>query len=125
MARKSLLATCEPEGRLVTKPEEVEELARLYGSAKVISEAGFDYVHIEKLKFVSDGEEVEVEALLCPQLRDGYSTRLFLVRPFTNKGQNWSQHSILGKSWHSWSWQHVPADQRLVQILLCHLNALR
>lgn len=107
------------------KTEEVDELNRSYGAARIIPEAGFEFVHLEKLKFFSDGQEAEVEALLCPQMRDGYSTRLFLARPFTSKGQNWTQHQILGKTWHSWSWQSVPADQRLIQILLCHVKALQ
>lgn len=105
--------------------EQLTELKSSYGDAKVLAEANFEFVYIPKLKFVSDGKEVEVEALLCPQMRDGYSTRLFLSAPFTNKGQNWTPHQILGRSWHSWSWQNVPPDQRLVQMLLCHLKALR
>lgn len=104
--------------------EQLIELEGCYGEAKVLAEANFEFVHLPKLKFLSDGTEVEVEALLCPQMRDGYSTRLFLSVPFTGKGQNWTQHQILGRSWHSWSWQHVPAEQRLIQILLCHLKAL-
>ncbi len=107
------------------KADDLAELERCYGTVRPIVEAGFNFVHIEKLKFVTDGNEVEAEALLCPQLRDGYSTRLFLSRPFPNKGQNWSQHTILDRNWHSWSWQNVPAEQRLVQILLSHLKALK
>ena len=107
------------------KEEDLAELERCYGAAKVLAEANFEFVHIEKLKFVSDGEEVEVEALLCPQMRDGYFTRLFLSAPFPTKGQNWTQHQILGRNWHSWSWQNVPAEQRLVQVLLCHVKALQ
>jgi len=109
----------------VIKAEDLAELGRCCGPVKVIAEANFDFVHIEKLKFLSDGLEVEVEALLCPQLRDGYATRLYLALPFPSKGQNWTQHHILGRNWHSWSWQNVPAEQRLVQILLSHLKALK
>jgi hypothetical protein len=125
MGKRSLSVTFGPEDPPVIKAEDLAELERCYGSAQVIAEANFDFVHIEKLKFISDGNEVEVEALLCPQMRDGYATRLFLSQPFPGKGQNWTQHQILGRKWHSWSWQNVPAGQRLVQILLSHLKALK
>ena len=114
-----------PEAPPVRNTEEIEELARSYGAVQVLPEAGFEFIHLETLRFLSDGDQVEVEGLLCPQMRDGYATRLFLGRPFTNKGQNWTQHQILGRPWHSWSWKDIRADQRLIQILLGHLKALR
>ena len=106
-------------------PEEIEELSNTYGNVRVIPEAGFEFVHLETLRFRSGEEDIEIEALMCPQMRDGYSTRLFLPRPFANKGQNWTTHQILGRTWHSWSWQNIPAEQRLAQILLGHVKALR
>ena len=102
--------------------DNLSELQGIYPKAKVLTEGSYQYVHIPVLA-ISAG--VKTEALLCPQLRDGYATRLFLSSPIPDKGQNWTQHQILGRSWHSWSWQGVPADQRLVQILLGHVKALR
>lgn len=125
MEKRSSLAMFAPGDHPVINTEDLSELERCFGSAKVIPEANVEFVHIEKLKFLSDGNEVEVEALLCPQMRDGYATRLFLERPFPGKGQNWTEHQILGRKWHSWSWQSVLAEQRLVQILLSHLKALK
>ena len=71
------------------------------------------------------GGNAEVEALLCPQQHGGYATRLFLSSPVPGKGANWSVHQILGKTWHTWSWNGVPATLRPLQILLGHLDALK
>lgn len=72
-----------------------------------------------------------LDALLCPEQHTGYSTRLFLSAPVCErqsiKGQaaNWTTHAILGRQWHSWSWQGVAPDQNLLSMLANHLAALR
>ena len=81
---------------------------------------------------VDTGERRRVlDALLCPGPHSGYATRLFLAEPIPERdriqGQaaNWTVHSILGRAWHSWSWQNVQASLPLHQMLLAHLHALR
>jgi hypothetical protein len=86
-----------------------------------MTEAGFRYIYLPGLKV---GTET-MDALLCPQPKDGYLTRLFLERPVRGKGNNWSSHRILDRTWHTWSWNHVSADQRPAQILVEHLQGLR
>lgn len=105
--------------------KQFEEFQAIYPEAKEISEAGYDFVYMPKLILPNGCQPPEVEGLLCPQLRDGYATRLFLSAQVIGKGINWTQHHIVGKTWHSWSWQNVQANQRLVQILLGHLGAFR
>lgn len=29
--------------------------------------------------------------------------------PIPRRGQNWTTHNILSRSWHTWSWNNVPA----------------
>jgi hypothetical protein len=87
-----------------------------------MEEQGLVYVYIPVLA-LPDGQAAE--ALLCLSGRDGYPTRLFLSRPVTGKGANWSVHRILDKPWHTWSWKDVPADLPPLQILTSHLDALR
>jgi hypothetical protein len=106
-------------------PEYFQELQGIYPGAKIIPEAGVDFIYIPKLVLPEGCQPAEVEALLCPQTRDGYTTRLFLSAPVAGKGTNWTQHRIADRTWHTWSWQNVHANQRLVQILLGHLRAMR
>ena len=107
------------------EPEYLEEFKIAYPNATVISEGGFEFIYIPKLTLPEGNVPAVVEALLCPQMRDGYMTRLFFSTPFPNKGANWTEHQILGKKWHSWSWQNVQANRRLTQILLGHLAVFR
>jgi hypothetical protein len=105
--------------------EQLQSLSGLCESLQVVQEGGNEYICLMKLKIrVGDSNHV-VDAILCPGLHTGYLTRLFLSQPFPNKGANWSIHQILGRPWHSWSWQGVPADLPLLRMLLCHLDALK
>jgi len=97
----------------------------VYPEAKSLSDGGVDFIHIPKLIMPEGIQPSVVEALLCPQTRDGYATRLFLSAPITSRGSNWRTYHILGRVWHSWSWQGVAANQELTQILLGHLAVFR
>jgi hypothetical protein len=105
--------------------EQLKELEGLYPGGRVINEGGYQFVYIHRLTLPAGCRPTEVEALLCPQSRDGYTTRLFLSAPVSGKGNNWTQHRIADRTWHTWSWQNVQAGQRLTQILLGHLEAFR
>jgi len=63
------------------------------------------------------------EALLCIGSRDGYPTRLFLSSPVPGKGANWSVHNILGRAWHTISWNYVEYNGRPADVLANHLKA--
>lgn len=105
--------------------EHFRDFQEMFPGAKVIPEAGYDFIYVPKLVLPAGCQPAEVEALLCPQMRDGYATRLFLSAPVSGRGSNWTQHRIADRTWHTWSWQNVQANQRLVQILLGHLGAFR
>lgn len=102
-------------------------LRSLCAGAAFVSDSGKGYVSLPKLRFTSDNNVIEVDALLCPSAHSGYPTRLFLARPLSGKGQGgqWSVHTICGQTWHTWSWGGIDADLPLLQILLGHLRALR
>jgi hypothetical protein len=102
--------------------EDLEELEALCGKATVYNEGGRRYILLEHLE-LPDGC-ISGPALLCPQEHEGYLTRLFLASP-QPKGNNWKVLRILDREWHTWSWQGIAADQRLVQILAGHLRGLR
>lgn len=111
--------------------ERLAPLQRVYEGAVPLVDGVYTFVAIPALP-VSVGESVRhMDALLCSQEHSGYKTRLFLAEPVEGRqsinGQaaNWTEHAILGRTWHSWSWQGVLADQPLLQILAAHLQALR
>jgi hypothetical protein len=103
--------------------DEMDDLRRLCPGAQEMQEGGATYVFLPGLKHpCAPGT---VDALLCPQQHNGYATRLFLSAPVSGRGANWTVHTILSRTWHTWSWNHVPANQRLAEILAQHLRALR
>lgn len=83
------------------------------------------YIFLPQLKFIAAGSQRVVDGLLCAGPHNGYTSRLFLSAPIPERGANWSQWQILGRTWHTWSWQNVPAELPLIQLILEHLRALR
>ena len=100
-------------------------LRRIFPEASLFWEAGKQYIHFPILKVPISGVATDMEGLLCPTEHSGYQTRLFLSQQVPGKGQNWNPHTILGKAWHTWSWNGVEASLPLMDILLGHLRALR
>jgi len=95
------------------------------GEPQVFSENGLDLILLPNLTLTVSGQTRRMDALLCPGPHAGYSTRLFLAAAIPEKPLNWQTAVILGKTWHTWSWQGVPANLPLMTILVGHLAALR
>jgi hypothetical protein len=97
--------------------------------AKLLFENGKPLIFLPRLKIRVGSTIKTIDALLCPSEHSGYMTRLFLAEPISEcqsiKGQpaNWSVHQLLSKMWHTWSWQNVPADLPILQILIAHVKA--
>lgn len=104
---------------------QMEELRRFLPGARVVPEGGIEYVFLPGLRVSCGSEERVVDALLCPVQHGGYTTRLFLSERLDQRGQNWTPHVIVGRPWHTWSWNNVPSSLPLVQILSAHLRALK
>ncbi len=103
--------------------DEMDDLRRMCPGAQEMAESGIEYVFLPELKHpCAPGA---IDGLLCPQQHSNYATRLFLSVPIPQKRNNWTTHVILSRTWHTWSWRDVPANQRLAQILAQHLAALR
>lgn len=103
--------------------QRLEAIQALCPGAQELSEAGIVYVYLPGLKLPCC--EAPVDALLCPQQHGGYSTRLFLERPFAQKGQNWTVHHILGRPWHTMSYNGVSVQLPWIEILANHLGSLK
>ena len=105
--------------------DQLQELSDLCGELRELTEGGRAYIYLPRLKLPRGCVPAEVEGLLCIQEHSGYPTRLFLSQPVSGRGANWSIHHIVGRAWHSWSWNYVSAQMRLAAILAEHLRALR
>jgi len=103
--------------------DQVDELRALCPAVRGLTEGGTEYYFLPGIRV--PGIADIVDALLCPQEHSGYTTRLFLSSVVPGKGQNWRPHTILSRLWHTCSWNNVPADQRLAEILAQHLRAFR
>ena len=95
------------------------------------TEGGQEFVFLPRL-FIPIGEaSLQRDALLCPSAHTNYPTRLFLSEAIAERptirgsAANWTVHTILGRTWHTWSWTGVSADLPLLQVLLSHMAALR
>ena len=108
---------------MVIPEEAMQELRQICPGAQEMLEAGITYIFLPGLKHpLGHGT---LDGLLCLQQHSGYTTRLFLSAVIPGKGNNWSTHTILSRTWHTWSWNNVPANQRPAEILAQHLRALR
>ena len=96
--------------------------------ASLKTEGGNEYVYLPKLKFQVGAVNKELDALLCLTAEGAYLTRLFLAEPLPERptvhGAGWATRTILGRTWHTWSWKDVPATPSLIQALLDHVRAL-
>jgi hypothetical protein len=102
-------------------PEALAELHQLCPAASVKNEAGQAFVDLPGLKIPSGREIIIRDALLSLQSHSGYASRLFLSQAILSRGANWTVHSVLGRTWHTPSWNHV-APGRPIEMLLQHLK---
>lgn len=111
---------------------EVDGLLAVADSARMETEAGLEYALLGGLR-VEVGTEIRaMDAVLDPNGVGGYATRLYLPAPIPERAQtvngmpaNWTQRTLFGRTWWTWSWRDVNRDQPLIVILRQHLKALR
>lgn len=95
-------------------------------SAEAFQEGGRLLAFLPGLKVETLGGTVVCDALLHPHEHSGYQTRLFLDRQIPGgSANNWTAHSLGGRTWWACSWQGVEAALPWVQILMNHLRAFR
>jgi hypothetical protein len=105
--------------------DQLEELKMLCPEATVAQETGQDYVLLPNLKLPPGSSPAVVNAVLCPHLHSGYTTRLFLSEQVLGKGNNWNPYQLLDRTWYSPSWQGISADLPLMEMVLGHLEVYR
>lgn len=113
--------------------DQLKSLVDICPKANLVTENSTQFVYLPELKITVGDDTKTLNALLCPSVHSSgsYTTRLFLSEQITERPNigsqpaNWTVHTILGKTWHSWSWNGVSENLPLVQMLLAHLGALR
>ena len=105
---------------------EVESLRELSSQASLHHDGGVPCVRMPQTHLVCPSGVLVMEAVLCPLGLSGYSTRLLLERRIPEKGNlNWQEVMLLGRAWHTWSWNQVSPDQPWIRIFAEHARALR
>lgn len=114
------------DGETGVDPELVPIARLCTGKVQYLSEGSLRYIHMEKLRFIVQGAEKEMDALLCLNYTNStYPTKLYLPAKL-GLGLNWNESPyILAKAWHSWSWKDVSPNQTPFEILAGHLEAFR
>lgn len=104
--------------------EQLEELRECFGNIETYQEGGFTYVYIPKLPLPDGCSPTEVKAILCPELKDGYFSRLYLSQVITGCPiRNWTATTrIIDHNWSVISWQSKPGLS-LFDMVGLHLNA--
>jgi hypothetical protein len=105
--------------------EQVDELKRYCSAVKAFSEGAVTYLLLEGLCLPTGCKPSTCDALLGPQARDGYPSRLFLAEQVTSSyARNWNSTNVrIGeRNWFAFSWKVETSNPTLVQLLLAHLN---
>lgn len=82
-------------------------------------------IYMQGLRFYVGGIERKMDAVLCLNHDNPtYPTKLYLAEKVAG-GLNWNETAyLLGRSWYTFSWRDVPANQPHIEILAAHLAAL-
>jgi hypothetical protein len=104
--------------------ETLTEITEVCPGATFIKDGPDGFVHLPSLKIPTGKEFIVRDALLSLNAHSGYASRLFLSAPIPNRGNNWTVHTIMGRTWHTPSWKDV-LPGRPIEMLLQHFGAYR
>ena len=105
--------------------EQTDELKHYCDTVSKLVEGNVTFFQLDKLRLPSGCKPDICDALLCPTLREGYPSRLYLSQkidgPYT-RNWNCSNARIGEKNWVAFSWKVNLAGATLAQLLVAHLN---
>jgi hypothetical protein len=108
---------------VTSEPDPLDEVRRACPGASLTQEAGTSFVDLPGLAIRVGDTIVKRDALLSLGAHSGYTSRLYLSAPISApRTQNWTTHTVLGRTWHTPSWNNVPVG-RPIEMLLQHLKA--
>ena len=98
----------------------------MHPSASLHTESEMPVVLLPDFKFRAGANMVKMALLLYPSKHSGYVTRLFFEQKLEGAGQssNWTQHTVLSRTWWAPSWKDVVAEQPWTSMLGAHLRAV-
>jgi hypothetical protein len=103
---------------------DIGPLRAVHPDAELMTEAGQEFVHLPRLLIESGGTTYAREAVLSLRAHSGYTSRLLLSEPIPGRGQNWTVQNVLGRNWHTPSWNNIGSGLPL-DMLLQHLRVYR
>jgi len=109
----------------VNAEDQFDRIQAIYPDAAALVEGGRTFVHLPQLVIATRAGPVTRDALLCPHEHSGYKTRLFLDAAVPGHLANWTQHNLFTRTWFTWSWNYIVAEQPWTSILANHLAAFR
>jgi hypothetical protein len=105
---------------------DLESLREISPQASLHHDGGVPCVLLPQTRLTCPSGILVMDTVLCPRGLSGYITRLLLERRIPEKGNlNWQQVMLLGRAWHTWSWNQVSPDQPWIRIFAEHARALR
>jgi hypothetical protein len=107
--------------------DQIEELKQLCPGARQYEEGGIPYFFLPQLRLPDGCSPAQLDALLCPTVHHGYTSRLFFEQAISSRqSQNWNTTArIMERNWHAISWQIPQTNLRLAQMIAVHLRAFR
>ena len=114
----------------MTFPEDqITELKRHCAELSQYEEASITYLLLKKLLLPEGCRPSACDALLVPNGRDGYSSRLFFdqtIQPATARALNWNAVGVrvIERNWQAFSWRVNRPNLRLEELLVAHLKGL-
>ena len=105
---------------------ELESLREISPQASLHHEGGVPCVFLPQTRLATPNGVVVMDTVLCPKGLGGYVTRLLLERRISEKiTLNWQQAMMLGRAWHTWSWNQISPNQPWIRIFAEHARLLR
>lgn len=110
---------------MVSFEKQVEAFLLAFPGAEQLTEGEYKYFRLENIVLPSGCSPEKVSVLLCPQVREGYQSRLFLSQMVTGcPARNWTLKNvrILESNWFAISWQSNPG-LTIKEMYYTHLKA--
>lgn len=105
---------------------ELEGLRQISAKATLTQDGGVVCVLLPETRLATPAGVLVMDTVLCPRGLAGYVTRLLLERKVEGKPQlNWQGLMLLGRPWHTWSWNQISPDQPWIRIFAEHARLLR
>ncbi len=95
------------------------------GEVRFMIEGQRRLIFMPSLRLLVNGAQRTIDAVLCLNHNNPtYPTKLYLAEKL-GCGLNWNEDAyLLGRQWHTFSWNNVASNQSPIEILAEHLRPL-